>query len=89
MAATETSRHSSLGSQKCGPETVESSWLEASQLVKVCLIPHVTTKVLNADFQPTVLELSLLVLRSVSSRDISWSLYSSHSPVVGVGFLLK
>lgn len=34
-----------------------------SQLLKVCLVPHKTKIVINIDFHPTVLEMSLLELR--------------------------
>lgn len=66
---------------------MERGGLEARQLLKVCLFPHLTKKVLNVDFKPAVLEMSLLTLRSADGREVSSCLPSSHCPAVRVGFL--
>lgn len=47
---------------------MERGGLEARQLLKVCLFPHLTKNVLNVDFKPAVLEMSLLKLRSAYGR---------------------
>lgn len=58
---TEAFRLSSRALGSVGRNSAER-WARGSELLKVCLTPHITKKLLNIDFRPTVLKICLLDL---------------------------